>query len=66
MEGRPVVPLKMKGKLNVKGVDKDVTFDSNALYEQNQLKLSGSTVVTFGGSLAICRDDLRPESAGNP
>jgi polyisoprenoid-binding protein YceI len=43
-----VVPLKLKGKLNVKGVDKDVTFDSNALYEQNQLKLSGSTVVTFG------------------
>lgn len=43
-----VVPLKMKGKLNVKGIDKEVTFDSNALYEQNQLKLSGSTVVTFG------------------
>ena len=42
------VPFKMKGKLNVKGVDKEVTFESNALYEQGQLKLSGTTVVTFG------------------
>jgi polyisoprenoid-binding protein YceI len=42
-----VVPLKIKGKLNVKGIDKEATFDSSALYEQGQLKLSGSTVVTF-------------------
>ncbi|GAA3408654.1 YceI family protein [Paenibacillus hodogayensis] len=43
-----VVPLKIKGSLTVKGITKDVVFDANALYEKAQLKLSGSTVVTFG------------------
>ncbi|PYI52063.1 YceI family protein [Paenibacillus flagellatus] len=42
-----VAPFKLKGKLTVRGIEKEVTFDSNALYEQGALKLSGQTVVTF-------------------
>ncbi|MFC4100333.1 YceI family protein [Paenibacillus xanthanilyticus] len=41
------VPLQLKGTLNVRGVDKEVVFDSQAVYEQGQVKLEGSTIVTF-------------------
>lgn len=41
------VPLQLKGTLNVRGVTKDVVFDSQAVYDQGQVKLEGSTVVTF-------------------
>ncbi|MFB9325580.1 YceI family protein [Paenibacillus aurantiacus] len=41
------VPLQLKGTLNVRGVDKEVVFDSQAVYDQGQVKLEGSTIVTF-------------------
>ncbi|MEK4853508.1 YceI family protein [Paenibacillus sp. FSL H7-0756] len=41
------VPVKLEGTLIVKGVQKDVTFDSQALYSGGQLMLSGTTMVTF-------------------
>ncbi|MFD0587422.1 YceI family protein [Paenibacillus sp. GCM10027627] len=42
-----VVPLSISGTMNVKGIDKEVVFDSQALYSENSLKLSGTTKVTF-------------------
>jgi polyisoprenoid-binding protein YceI len=41
------VPFKMTGKLNVKGIEKDVTFDAQAMYKNKQVMLSGKTKVTF-------------------
>ncbi|WP_372814129.1 YceI family protein [Paenibacillus sp.] len=41
------VGFQMSGTLQVKDRKKDVTFRSEALYEQGQLRLEGSTVVTF-------------------
>ena len=41
------VPVQMQGKLTVKGIEKDVTFDSQAVYSGGQLMLSGTTTVTF-------------------
>ncbi|MMZ68535.1 YceI-like domain protein [compost metagenome] len=37
----------MPGTLTVKGVDKDVIFEAQALYQDNQVRLSGVTTVTF-------------------
>ncbi|PZD94784.1 YceI family protein [Paenibacillus sambharensis] len=45
-EGVPV-PFQMKGTMTVRGITKDVVFDSKAVYEQGQVKMEGSTVVTF-------------------
>lgn len=42
------VPLTIEGTLTVKGVEKAVTFDSEAMYKDGQLLLSGTTQVTFG------------------
>lgn len=42
-----VYDFKMAGTLNVKGIDKEVTFDAQALYQNNQVRLSGATTVTF-------------------
>lgn len=41
------VPVELQGTLNVKGIEKDVTFDSQAVYSGGQLMLSGTTTVTF-------------------
>ncbi|MFC6653233.1 YceI family protein [Paenibacillus rhizoplanae] len=41
------VPVKLQGTLTVKGIEKEVTFDAQALYSGGQLKLSGTTMVTF-------------------
>lgn len=41
------VPVQLQGTLTVKGIAKDVTFDAQALYSGGQLKLSGTTTVTF-------------------
>ncbi|WP_427051903.1 YceI family protein [Paenibacillus sp. TC-CSREp1] len=41
------VDLKMKGTLTVKGIEKEVTFDAKAAYQDNQVLLSGTTMVTF-------------------
>lgn len=41
------VPLTIAGTLTVKGVEKAVTFDSNAMYQNGQLLLSGTTKVAF-------------------
>ncbi|MFF2019412.1 MULTISPECIES: YceI family protein [Paenibacillus] len=46
-EGKPV-PVEMKGTLTVKGIEKDVTFQTQAVYSKGQLLLSGTTTVTFG------------------
>jgi len=43
-----VVPLTIEGTITVKGVEKAVTFESNAMYKDGQLLLSGTTQVTFG------------------
>ncbi|WP_409343233.1 YceI family protein [Paenibacillus sp. MBLB4367] len=40
-------PFTMKGTLTIKGISKDVTFASEALYTQGAFKMEGSTVVTF-------------------
>ncbi|MUG25227.1 YceI family protein [Paenibacillus macerans] len=45
-EGK-VYDFKMAGTMNVKGIDKEVTFDGQALYQDNQVRLSGTTTVTF-------------------
>lgn len=45
-EGVPV-SFQMTGTLTVKGISKEVVFDSKAVYDQGQLKLEGNTVVTF-------------------
>ncbi|WP_159881885.1 YceI family protein [Paenibacillus puerhi] len=41
------VPLELAGTLTVKDKPKDVVFKSEAVYEQGQIKLQGSTTVTF-------------------
>ncbi|MNN35393.1 hypothetical protein D3C81_1492430 [compost metagenome] len=41
------VPVQMTGTLTVKGIEKEVTFDSQAVYSGGQLMLSGTTTVTF-------------------
>ncbi|KAI7260371.1 hypothetical protein KC345_g10096 [Hortaea werneckii] len=41
------VPVELQGTLSVKGIEKDVTFDSQAVYSGGQLMLSGTTTVTF-------------------
>ncbi|CAM4466816.1 YceI family protein [Paenibacillus tarimensis] len=45
-EGVPA-EFQMKGTLTVRGITKDVVFNSKAVYEQGQVKMEGSTVVTF-------------------
>ncbi len=42
-----VVPLTIEGTITVKGVEKDVKFESEVMYTENQLLLSGETAVTF-------------------
>lgn len=37
----------MKGTLTVRGITKDVAFETEALYSQGSFKLEGKTVVTF-------------------
>ncbi|WP_018752424.1 YceI family protein [Paenibacillus sanguinis] len=37
----------MTGTLNVRGIDKEVTFAGTVMYKDEQLLLSGSTMVTF-------------------
>ncbi|MCQ4085711.1 YceI family protein [Saccharibacillus sp. JS10] len=39
--------FKLEGTLNVKGIEKPVTFDAKASYQDGKLLLSGTTVVTF-------------------
>ncbi|MFS0871194.1 YceI family protein [Paenibacillus xylanilyticus] len=39
--------FKMNGTLTVKGVEKEVTFDAKAAYENDQVLLSATTMVTF-------------------
>ncbi|WP_379163573.1 YceI family protein [Paenibacillus sp. sgz5001063] len=41
------VPVQLQGTMTVKGISKDVTFDSQAVYSGGQLMLSGTTTVTF-------------------
>lgn len=41
------VPVEMQGQLTVKGVEKEVTFQSQAAYSGGQLMLSGTTTVAF-------------------
>ncbi|WP_150265147.1 YceI family protein [Paenibacillus tepidiphilus] len=42
-----VVPVQLQGILTVRGVEKEVTFDSQVVYSGGQLLLSGTTTVTF-------------------
>ncbi|XEC94263.1 YceI family protein [Paenibacillus tarimensis] len=41
------VPVEMTGTLTVRGVEKEVTFASEAMYSGGQLVLSGTTTVLF-------------------
>lgn len=41
------VPVDLQGTLTVKGVEKEVTFQSQAVYSGEQLLLSGTATVTF-------------------
>ncbi|MEC0171796.1 YceI family protein [Paenibacillus graminis] len=41
------VPVQLQGTMTVKGKEKEVTFDSQAVYSGGQLMLSGTTTVTF-------------------
>ncbi|MBW4082378.1 YceI family protein [Paenibacillus sp. S150] len=41
------VPVQLTGTMTVKGIEKEVTFDSQAVYSGGQLMLSGTTTVTF-------------------
>jgi polyisoprenoid-binding protein YceI len=41
------VPVTIEGTLKVKGTEKDVKFESEAMYKGEQLLLSGKTNVTF-------------------
>lgn len=41
------IPFKMTGILTVRGIEKEVTFDAQAMYSNNQIMLSGKTIVTF-------------------
>lgn len=43
-----VVTVPISGTLSVKGISKEVTFDSKVQLSGGQLKLEGSTTVTFG------------------
>ena len=42
-----VVPLTIEGTIKVKGMEKDVEFESEVMYKDGQLLLSGETIVTF-------------------
>jgi polyisoprenoid-binding protein YceI len=42
-----VVPVTIDGTITIKGIEKEVQFDSEAMYQNGQLLLSGTTVVTF-------------------
>ncbi|RCX22518.1 polyisoprenoid-binding protein YceI [Fontibacillus phaseoli] len=42
-----IYDLTMNGTLTVKGIDKEVSFDGQALYQEGQVRLSGLTKVTF-------------------
>ncbi|KGE19272.1 YceI family protein [Paenibacillus wynnii] len=46
VEGTPV-PMELQGTLTVKGIAKDVTFQSEAAYSGGKLMLSGTTTVNF-------------------
>ncbi|MDP4099347.1 YceI family protein [Paenibacillus sp. P96] len=41
------VPVQMTGTMTVRGIEKEVTFDSEVVYSGGQLLLSGTTTVTF-------------------
>lgn len=41
------VSFDMNGTLTVKGISKDVTFKSEAMYSQGVISMEGSAVVTF-------------------
>lgn len=41
------VPVEMQGTLKVKGMEKDVIFQSQAAFNEGQLMLSGTTTVAF-------------------
>jgi polyisoprenoid-binding protein YceI len=41
------VPVELQGTLTVKGVEKEVTFQSQAVYSKGELMLSGTTTVAF-------------------
>lgn len=41
------VPVEMQGTLTVKGIEKEVVFQSQVVYSGEQLLLSGTTTVTF-------------------
>lgn len=41
------VPFLMAGTLTVKGISKDVTFESEAVYDKGTIKMEGDTVITF-------------------
>nr|WP_285842753.1 YceI family protein [Metabacillus litoralis] len=41
------VPVTIEGTLTVKGIEKNVVFESEVMYQDGQLLLSGETVVTF-------------------
>lgn len=41
------VPVEMKGTMTVRGVEKEVVFQTEAAYSGGQLMLSGTTTVTF-------------------
>ena len=42
-----VVPVTIDGTITIKGIEKDIQFESEAMYQNGQLLLSGTTVVTF-------------------
>ncbi|WP_336764466.1 YceI family protein [Paenibacillus sp. USHLN196] len=41
------VDIKMNGTITVRGVEKEVTFDAKAAYENNDVLLSATSMVTF-------------------
>ncbi|MDF2926259.1 MAG: hypothetical protein K0R57_5173 [Paenibacillaceae bacterium] len=41
------VPIRINGTLSLRGLSKDVAFDSKAQFIEGKLNLEGSTVVTF-------------------
>lgn len=41
------VDIKMNGTITVRGVEKEVTFDAKAAYENNEVLLSATSLVTF-------------------
>lgn len=42
-----IVPVTIEGTVTVKGVEKEVEFESEVMYQDEQLLLSGETMVTF-------------------